>query len=248
MNTVQLIYSLPSQHYLLMASPQVTAVLYGSIFIYFILTTPLLSIFKAWGVKFDWVALQAEKIGNIDEIWWYMWVYFTMVTLTFVNFYFLFLCLKLYIFTTPFFIILFNLFSLLNLYLYMVGSNFISFIRGCGAVCVALYEYILDMSNLLSFVLRLSLQVIRLAIIIGTATTLYQFWNELVFGVDMSLLGKVYTYTLGVLTRMGEAVHYVFEFTHFLIVFGMQTIAFMVMTIWLFQFLYTTYISPLLEA
>lgn len=104
-----------------------------------------------------------------------MWVYFTMVTLTFVNFYFLFLCLKLYIFTTPFFIILFNLFSLLNLYLYMVGSNFISFIRGCGAVCVALYEYILDMSNLLSFVLRLSLQVIRLAIIIGTATTLYQF-------------------------------------------------------------------------
>jgi hypothetical protein len=50
------------------------------------------------------------------------------------------------------------------------------------------------------------------------------------------------------LVFFGTAGHYVFELGHFFIVFIMQISAFGVMTMWLFQFLYTSYISPRLEA
>lgn len=198
--------------------------------------------------KYITTPFESESIGNLDEILWYSLVIINLLMVSSLHLYVLGMSLSAGIYSWPLIFIVFNLIATPFVYSYSLGFNFLDFIRGCGSVFVAVYEYVLDVSNIISFILRIWLQLIRLVIILITAYTFYQFWNEIITFIDQ-VIGEtiLFSYVVYVYTVLLNLFHFLFELGHFGLVLFMQLTAFCVMTVWLFQFLYTSYIKPLLE-
>ena len=149
-------------------------------------------------------------------------------------------------FSVLFLCLCFMLISIPVTMVYNFGFYFIISIRGGATTLSYIYELILDYVNLISFVLRICIQLVRI-VVIGVT---YYMYNHLFF---------VYNYLVN--PSMGEVMagrfelfdfillwaRLIFEVGHTFIIFGIQLIAFNVMVLWLFQFLFTLFFADTLE-
>lgn len=130
--------------------------------------------------------------------------------------------------------------------LYNFGFYFIINIRGGATTLSYLYELVLDYVNLVSFALRLCIQLVRI-IVIGVVYYMYNHlffvYQYLVTPVSSTALQTTFTLSSSLITWA----RLVFEVGHTFIIFGIQLIAFNVMILWLFQFLFTLFFNEQLE-
>lgn len=133
---------------------------------------------------------------------------------------------------------------------YNFGFYFIISIRGGATTLSYVYELILDYINIISFTLRLCIQLVRIVVIAVT----YYMYNHLFFTynyyiIDIFSWSAPTSYIMAfsadsLLVQWGRLV---FEVGHTFIIFGVQLIAFSVMILWLFQFLFTLFYSQTME-
>lgn len=149
-------------------------------------------------------------------------------------------------FSMLFLAVCFMLVSIPVTMLFNFGFYAIISIRGGATTLSYLYELILDYVNLVSFALRICIQLVRV-VVIGVT---YYMYNHLFFVyqyLSLPLTGfiEVYSIELSQISLMWARL--IFEVGHTFVIFGIQTIAFNVMILWLFQFLFTLFFSDQLE-
>lgn len=129
---------------------------------------------------------------------------------------------------------------------YNFGFYFIISIRGGATTLSYVYELILDYVNLISFALRLCIQLVRV-VVIGVT---YYMYNHLFFVYNYLTLpatGSVMEGSFSLVDYLLMWARLVFEVGHTFVIFGIQLIAFNVMILWLFQFLFTLFFADTLE-
>lgn len=130
--------------------------------------------------------------------------------------------------------------------IYNFGFYFVVFIRGGASSLSFLYELILDYINIISFLLRLLIQLVRI-IVIGV---IYYMYNHLFFVYQYVRTPTTYGSSYYLATLDGTVATWlrlVFEIGHTFIIFLIQFCAFTVMILWLFQFLFTLFFSQNME-
>ena len=149
-------------------------------------------------------------------------------------------------FSTLFLMLCFMLISIPVTMVYNFGFYFIISIRGGATTLSYLYELILDYVNLISFALRLCIQLVRV-VVIGVT---YYMYNHLFFVYNYLVTpstGTVMESSFLLSDYLIMWARLVFEVGHTFIIFGIQLTAFSVMILWLFQFLFTLFFSDTLE-
>jgi len=116
--------------------------------------------------------------------------------------------------------------------IYNFNYYFITYINGSGSSLSIIYEFILDVTNLLAFNLRLCVQLVRIVILFGV----YFMLSMVFYEIPHTFTAQTTPLTLGVVY-----LRLVFEVAHTLVIFAMQCTAFLFMVFWLFQFLMTCF-------
>ena len=127
---------------------------------------------------------------------------------------------------------------LLNL-VFNMGYYLSSFIKGAGDNKSIIYNLLFDYVNILSFHLRVLVQLVRIIVIYGTYYQLVLLYNE--FSYSYSYINNLsYSYeSYSTMSYILIYIRVVFEIGHTLIIFFMQAVVFSFMVFWLFQFLFT---------
>ena len=164
--------------------------------------------------------------------------------------------LVLYLFPGIYYIIIF----IPTLLLYDFGLFFISYLRGVGASSVILFELVFDYIAFLAFYIRLSVQGVRLILMIFVYVSLHDlilyysvnprlflgndsFWDDL---SNLSVTYESFSYFL--FTKLpGKIFYWLYELAHTFFVVTAQFIAFFAMVFWLFFFLYTFFVFEKFE-
>jgi hypothetical protein len=123
--------------------------------------------------------------------------------------------------------------------LYNFGFYFIINIKGSAVSLSYLYELVQDNINLLSFFLRVYIQLVRLI----TITVTYFGYNHLVLTYNFNLTD----FHLNISSFFLVFARFVFELVHTIIIFIAQTLSLLLMILWLFQFLFTMFVNRELE-
>jgi hypothetical protein len=140
----------------------------------------------------------------------------------------------------------FMLVSIPTTMVYNFGFYFIISIRGGATTLSYIYELILDYVNLISFALRLCIQLVRV-VVIGVT---YYMYNHLFFVYNYLVSPSTSSVFNGLFTLTSYLIMWarlIFEVGHTFVIFGIQLIAFNVMVLWLFQFLFTLFFAETLE-
>ena len=149
-------------------------------------------------------------------------------------------------FSTLFLALCFMLISIPTTMVYNFGFYFIISIRGGATTLSYIYELILDYVNLISFALRLCIQLVRV-VVIGVT---YYMYNHLFFVYNYLVMpssGVVMSSSFELSNMLLMWARLIFEVGHTFVIFGIQLTAFNVMILWLFQFLFTLFFSDTLE-
>lgn len=214
---------------------------------FFLSNIILLSLSVKFNINYGKVEIfHCKEVNNYEEGIYYIFFFLFLTLYIFISLYFNILFFKNNLIYISMYVVFTILFIIPINYLYTLGFNFISYIRGAAASLIFTYEFILDLSNLLSMFLRILLQFIRLIIIWVTLYTFNSLWIEVLFLGD-NLLQNTTNLLIFLNKYILIIIYYLFEIIHFFIIFIMQITAFLVMTFWLFQFLYTTLITGSLE-
>ena len=180
-----------------------------------------------------------EEVNSSDD---FLLILSLFIFFFFFNFYGFF-CLSH--FTAP--NVLFHLFSCLTVSLILVpfvalynfGFYLIINIKGASASLSYFYELVQDNINLLSFFLRVCIQLVRVI----TITVTYFGYNHLV----MSYNFRVTSVNLSFSALSLSLVRLLFELLHTIIIFIAQMLSLFMMVLWLFQFLFTVFVSKIPE-
>jgi hypothetical protein len=203
-----------------------------------------------------------EEIGSLDDILiggilfffifgWYFyfnafflltWIPETMlVTYLFPGIYYIIICIPTFL-------------------LYDFGVFFLSYLNGVGSSSVILFSLVFDYIAFLAFYIRLTVQGVRLILMIFVYVSLYDFIvfhpvNGKLFLGGESLLGDISNFSLthetfsyfffSKLPKM--IIKWVYELAHTFFVVTAQFIAFFAMVFWLFFFLYTFFVLEKFE-
>lgn len=192
-----------------------------------------------------------KELNSIDDV---IYIFLIFMSLFFFNFF----CSPVLISTIHYNIIIFCV--LLNVQLILLtvpfsllidyGFYFIIFIRGGTTSSIVLYECILDYVNIIAYYLRIIIQVVRVVVIITTFYTFSELYLEYYYyfyNIFFSYQGFS-SFSSNILWYlMFFSTHWVLEFIHLIFIFLLQTVAFNVMVLWLFQFLFTLFFIELLE-
>lgn len=222
---------------------------------YYLLSLGLLSFILYWFVlNSDYnlfltslFSFAEKEINALDDL-------LIGVLLIFLFFFFNFLGCFAYIFSCSYSLgfsvlflgLCFMLVSIPTTMVYNFGFYFIISIRGGATTLSYVYELILDYVNLISFALRLCIQLVRV-VVIGVT---YYMYNHLFFVYNYLTLPSTGTVMQGSFTLVDYLLMWarlVFEVGHTFIIFGIQLTAFNVMILWLFQFLFTLFFADTLE-
>ena len=186
--------------------------------------------------------INSEEVNNLEDFWTIIFVMlYLLFTPVFVVWYAQWFQIKISV-ILPILLLLLNLFFLPHFYKWLCGGIFIVFLRGSAPTLSIAYEYVLDIINTVSFNLRMNLQFSRVIIILITGFTFYLLWDEIKWPFDylISLNNSFFFY-------IGELIMQIFqilaEIGHFMVIFLMQTTILNVMLIWLFHFLYVTFVK-----
>ena len=139
----------------------------------------------------------------------------------------LFVCLAVSIVLVPF------------VALYNFGFYLIINIKGASASLSYFYELVQDNINLLSYFLRVCIQLVRVI----TITVTYFGYNHLVMSYNFRITGASLSFS----DLSLSLVRFVFELVHTIIIFIAQMLSLFMMVLWLFQFLFTVFIAKLPE-
>jgi hypothetical protein len=112
------------------------------------------------------------------------------------------------------------------------------FINGAGNSNSFLYDFVMDIINVLAFNIRVIVQLVRILILYSTYYLLALLYDELSYNIFIT---SNYLTTQSFSGYLTTYVRLVFEIGHVLIIFFMQTAAFIFMLFWLFQFLFTCF-------
>jgi hypothetical protein len=203
-----------------------------------------------------------EEIGSLDDIvvggvlfffifgWFFYfnafflltWVPETMlVTYLFPGIYYIIICIPTFL-------------------LYDFGIFFLSYLNGVGSSSVILFSLVFDYIAFLAFYIRLTVQGVRLILMIFVYVSLYDFIvfhpiNNTLFCGSESLLENVSNLSLtyesfsyfffSKLPKM--IIKWIYELAHLFFVVTAQFIAFFAMVFWLFFFLYTFFVMEKFE-
>lgn len=181
------------------------------------------------------LAICEEEINSSDD---FLLVFSLVFFFFFFNFYGFF-CLSYFsIFNVLAHLFGFLLLSLLLMpltALYNFGFYFIINIKGSAVSLSYFYELIQDNINLLSFFLRIYIQLVRLI----TITVTYFGYNHLVLSYNFDSIGFDASLSSFVLSFL----RFTFELVHTIIIFIAQTMSLLMMVLWLFQFLFTMFVN-----
>ena len=123
--------------------------------------------------------------------------------------------------------------------LYNFGFYFIINIKGSAVTLSFIYELIQDNINLLSFFLRMYIQLVRLI----TISVTYYGYNHLVLSYNFD----VTHFTPDFFSFFLSFMRFIFELVHTILIFIAQTLSFLMMILWLFQFLFTMFTNKPME-
>lgn len=155
----------------------------------------------------------------------------------------MFIMFYLFLYIIIFFIILIMCipFSLLFTYGFFIPY----YLRGASNITFLVYEIFLDYINIISFFLRIGVQFIRIFLILLTIYTYNELYIELntVVLATLDFKNNDAFYSLCIVV----SIHWLLEFIHIIIIFITQLTTFLLMLIWLFQFLFTVFSSTHLE-
>jgi len=180
-----------------------------------------------------------EEINSSDD---FLLILSLVLFFFFFNFYGVF-CFKFFnifnVFLQLFVMLLISLVLMPLVALYNFGFYFIINIKGSGGSLSFTYELIQDNINLLSFFLRVYIQLVRLITIIVT----YFGYNHLVLSYNFELNSL----NSGFLSFLLVFARFSFELVHTIIIFIAQSLSLMMMILWLFQFLFTVFTNKEME-
>lgn len=192
-------------------------------------------------------AFGEKEINAIDDLLVTLLLIFVFFFFNFLGcFAFLFNCSYSLGFSVLFLGLCFMLVSIPTAMVYNFGFYFIISIRGGATTLSYVYELMLDYVNLVSFALRLCIQLVRI-IVIGVT---YYAYEHMFFVHDYLITPS----TGGLIQDSYQLSDYLillargtFEIAHTIVTFAIQVIAFSVMILWLFQFLFTLFFAETLE-
>lgn len=130
--------------------------------------------------------------------------------------------------------------------LFHFGFYFIINLKGAAANLSLLYELVLDYINVLSFFLRLNVQLVRI-VIIGV---IYVMYNEVILSYSYTYAPTLsYNHGTGMVGSLlvGFYLRVTLELIHTAIIFLAQFGAFLIMVVWLFQYLFTVFFGDVME-
>lgn len=133
----------------------------------------------------------------------------------------------------------------LNISVFFIGCGFyiVAFLRGAGGKQIYTYELVYDFINLLSFTLRLTIQVARIFILTVLFYTFFHALSDIFF----SHITNLWVAYIDSDSELGNYIYILFEYVHMFILVIVQVSAFIVMLFWLFQFLFTAFSAENLE-
>ena len=184
-----------------------------------------------------------KELNNFDDL--------LLVVIIFIVLYFYSFFLFSIVFLTNWYIKIFLL-SLLSLKLILIliplnmiydyGCYFTFYLRGGSTSSIFFYEITMDYLNLISYFLRILMQLVRLIFIIGTLCEFNEFYlNFFNFFFNFFFINTVYT-NLPLLNQIFFFfIKFILEVIHLFFIFIAQFLAFNVVILWLVQFLFTTF-------
>lgn len=188
-----------------------------------------------------------KEINALDDLLVGVFLIFLFFFFNFLGcFAFIFSCSYSLGFSMLFLGLCFMLVSIPTTMVYNFGFYFIISIRGGATTLSYIYELILDYVNLISFALRLCIQLVRV-VVIGVT---YYMYNHLFFVYNYLVSPSTSSVFNGLFTLTSYLIMWarlIFEVGHTFVIFGIQLIAFNVMVLWLFQFLFTLFFAETLE-
>lgn len=185
----------------------------------------------------------------------FRWVLINLLFFFFVNFQWFFMS---YI-SSPMFVvclavigILFCLISVIAVYLINTyGFFFIIYLKGSTSKNSINMELITDLINLTSYFSRIFLQLVRLAIILGTFFLYNEVYLDYIYPFFSTPFANTSSYlgffVLTLQAHVGIILHFLYELIHFFILFLTQSTAFSMVILILLQFLYTSLTDTNLE-
>jgi len=187
-----------------------------------------------------------KELNSVDDL-----IYFVMLILILflfiINSYFCFLFTGYYyVFAYYMYLIVCVLcvFSIPMFLLLEHGYYYAIYLRGSSVSLSFLYEVLLDYINIISFLLRIGVQFVRILILLLTLIT----YNELFVEYNNIFLVSSYSFTNNPLTFVViNVISFILEYAHVLIIFTAQCLTFSAMLLWLFQFLFTMFSVTLQE-
>ena len=181
------------------------------------------------------LAICEEEINSSDD---FLLIFSLVFFFFFFNFYGFF-CLNYFsifsIFVHLFAFLFLSLILMPLTALYNFGFYFIINIKGSAVSLSYIYELVQDNINLLSFFLRVYIQLVRLI----TITVTYFGYNHLVLTYNFTISN----FNLSLNSFVLAFVRFAFELVHTIIIFIAQTLSLLMMILWLFQFLFTMFVN-----
>jgi hypothetical protein len=130
--------------------------------------------------------------------------------------------------------------------------NFVSYLRGISVSASFLIEFVFDYINLLGFLLRTFVQNVRFLIIILVCFSINELWvyydlTQTFFFYDTQTFDDVLNLNFSYFTKFyyivffffKQFIYIIYEIIHTFFVILIQLSSFLIMTFWLFSFLYT---------
>lgn len=185
----------------------------------------------------------------------FRWVLVNLLFFFFINFQWFFISYM----SSPMFVIcmavagvLFTLISVIAIYLINTyGFFFIIYLKGSTSKNSINMELVTDLINLVSYFSRISLQLVRLAIILGTFFLYNEVYVDYIYPFFSTNFISSTSYldiiVLTLKTHVGIILHFLYELIHFFILFLTQSTAFSMVILILLQFLYTSLTDVNLE-
>lgn len=132
------------------------------------------------------------------------------------------------------------------LLLFNWGAYLTIYIKGQSIKANMLVELATDMAHLLSFFLRINIQLIRLVIFAGVSYTYSELYLELVYPY-LNTTNSIFSSYVLLTNLISMVAHLLFEIGHFWSIVAMQSGAFALIIFIITQFLYTAYLYSRLQ-
>jgi len=225
------------------------------LFLFIYLYIYLFSTINSFSINLFFLNMLTEiekELNSIDDLIYIIFIFFSFFSYSFFFYSLLFfinysnIVLFFFIYNIQLVLILIPTFLL-----YDYGFYFIIYIRGSTSSSIFLYENILDYINIIAYCLRVIIQLVRLVVILVTFFTFselyleyYYYFYNIYICKSFNHSQSSYSLIIFFLILVG---HWLFEFVHLIFIFILQTVAFNVMILWLFQFLFTLFFFEILE-